>query len=327
MKNGNFMDNYNKNELSGKITDKELAAFESNYATCENHHCGYGLTISKKENENKYIVFQCEYKSDEIIYEWDMDDIFNMSNEEFINKMRSGSELILPNHDESIYKFCKSVSDKCRIDGPLNVIRVNTSSGCNIKCKFCNIRSLKPIYLREKELYFNILEKIRSTKPNLDYLQLTGDGEPFIYKEETLKYIESLTADVCKILVIFSNCTLLDKDDITRIYQAVTKAGIKCQIMCSCSGITSETYEKNHGNNKFDKVVENIKLINEYNLLQNVNFVITPDNLHELEFYKQFWHEKGVTKTSATVIHDYCWPGATKFVYDSAEYKRFIENS
>ena len=30
MKNGNFMDNYNKNELSGKITDKELAAFESN---------------------------------------------------------------------------------------------------------------------------------------------------------------------------------------------------------------------------------------------------------------------------------------------------------
>ena len=63
------MDNYNKNELSGKITDKELAAFESTCAICENHHCGYGLTISKKENKNKYIVFQCEYKSDEIIYE------------------------------------------------------------------------------------------------------------------------------------------------------------------------------------------------------------------------------------------------------------------
>lgn len=309
---------------SNILSLKEKRALNTQ-AFCENLHCGTGLTIAKLENANSFIVYQCEYKSNEYIYNWTTEDILNMSQSEFIEKLRAGVATIPENHDYKVYPSCKALRGECINNGNLDVVRVNVSSACNIKCKFCDIKSLKPIFPKEKELYFDILNKLQNA--HLKYLQLTGDGEPFIYKKETLEFIKTLTTDTCKILVIFTNNTLLDKEDIELIHNVALKTGIKMQIMCSCSAITPETYRTVHCNDNFDKVVENIKLISKYDMLQNINFVIMPDNLHELEFYKQFWLEQGIDKTAATIIHDYCYPGATKFVYDSPEYKRFIENS
>lgn len=314
-----------KNNLIGNSTNKEREAFEATTSPCENLFCEHGVTICKKCNDHKYVAYQCEFKSEEYIYEWTADEIINMSAEKFVNMIRTASETLPKNHDYNVYKFCKSNSKKCYTNGPLNVIRVNTSTACNIKCKFCDIPSMKPVYPEDKELYFNILSKIVENKPHLKYLQLTGDGEPFIYKKETLEFIQTLNTEVCGKLVIFSNCTLLNPEDIELMYNFSQVSGVKIQIMCSCSAITPETYKKVHNNNNFYKVIENIKLINKYNMLQNVNFVITPDNLHELCMYKQFWNENNIIKTSSTVVHDYCWPGATKMVYESAEYKQFIE--
>ena len=315
----------NKCNLVGRISDKEREAFEATTSPCENLFCEHGVTICKKCNEHKYVAYQCEFKSEEYIYEWTADEIINMPAKEFIDLIRKGSESLPKNHDFKVYKYCKSDGNVCYSNGPLDVIRVNTCSACNIKCKFCDIPSMKPVYPEEKEIYFNIISKIIEVKPHLIYLQLTGDGEPFIFKKDTLEFMKTLTPDVCEKLVIFSNCTLLNPEDIELMYEYSKMTGVKNQIMCSCSAITPETYKIMHNNDNFFKVVENIKLINKYDMLQNVNFVITPDNLHELCMYKQFWHEQGVLKTSSTVVHDYCLPGAAKAVYESAEYKRFIE--
>lgn len=313
-----------ENKIIGTCNDKERSAYIMPHK-CENSACGFGLTINKAENEHKYKVFHCEFKSEEsIINDLLAEDIINMSADEFIKMLREASKAVPPNHSKAVFKRCKSKLQECNFSGPLQVVRVNTSTACNIKCKFCDITSAKPIYPEEKLLYFNILEKLRDGKPHLNYLQLTGDGEPFVYKKDTLDYIATLNPDVCKRFVIFTNCTLLNPEDIEFIYNMQEKNKIKVQIMCSCSAITPETYKEIHRNDNFYKVVENIKLINKYDMLQNINFVITPDNLHELSMYKQFWLENGVEKISATVIHDYCWPGATKFVYDSNEYKQFI---
>lgn len=315
-------DSYNNASVDKLLNEQEQNALNS-FSYCENQN--HPLMIAKLEHSDQFIVYHCEYKSNEYVYKWSMDDIFNMSGEEFVDKLYKGYKTTPLNHDSKVYDMCKATVNICKKPGELNKVCVNTSTLCNIKCKFCNIKELKPILPREKELYFDILYKLKNSK--LMEIQLTGDGEPFVYKKDTLEYIDNLTTNDCKQLVIFTNVTLLDEEDIIRMHNASVKSGVKIFIMCSCSAITPETYSIVHGNTNFEKVVNNIKLINEFDMLQNVNFVILPDNLQELEFYKQFWKEKNVTKVSATVVHDYCYPGATKFVYDSAEYKRFIENS
>lgn len=315
-------ENYDRSQAA-LISEKEKRAFEAK-AICENLNDGSGITISRKENSDDYIVFQCEYKSDSYLYKWTEDDIYKMSADELKTKLHTASEMEPPaNFDRRVFSYCKSIHNQCIPNGPLSILSISMTTACNAKCKFCDIKSLKPVKKNEKELYFDILNKIKGIGVNS--LLLTSDGEPFFYKKETLDYIDTLKSDTCKTLIIYTNATLINKDDIKHIYDATTRNGIKCRIMCSCSAITPETYKLVHGTDNFYKVVENIKYINELGLLQNINYVIIPENLHELEFYKQFWHEQGVMKTSSTVVHDYCCKGAAKIVYESAEYRRFIE--
>lgn len=287
------------------------------------------MRIIKKNNtdENLYSVIRCCHKTEEPIYVWSDKDILSMSSEEFMKKLYDGYKILTPEHDYKVYYYCKTKEKECIWnDEYLDTISVSTSVLCNIKCRMCDIISHKKIFPNDKEVYFDILNKIKGQ--NLETIELTSEGEPFIYKEDTLKYIESLTLNDCKRLEIMTNGVLLKEEDILRIFRAKCNSGIDIRFLCSISGITKESYEAVHKNPHFEHVARNAELINALDMLNCINFVIMPDNLHELDFYKQYWEEKNVPrwKCASSVLQDYNYPGATKIVMESAEYKRFKEN-
>lgn len=294
---------------------------------CENGTNELRLIKKNLTDKHEYAVIHCCHRVWEELYVFSEDELLNISKSDFMNKLYECYNLIPQNHDYNTYYYCKTHEKQCIWnDEKLEVVSVSTSPRCNISCRFCDIKSHKSVSKNDKAIYFTILNMLKNN--NLKQIELTSEGEPFIYKEDTLQYIENLTTNDCKRLEIMSNLTLLTEEDILRIYTASLSNDIEIKILASCSGITNETYKLHHNNDNFERVVNNIKLINSLDMLNCINFVITPENLHELDFFKQFWGEKGVKsyKCTATVLVDYCYPvkNATEIVLKSKEYNNYI---
>jgi len=60
-------------------------------------------------------------------------------------------------------------------------------------------------------------------------------------------------------------------------------------------------------------------------MLDFINFVVQFPNLHELEFYKKFWNEHGITNDSKILCTPVIGHDGDKVV-QTVEYKRFIDD-
>ena len=276
-----------------------------------------------KTGYRKIGIVHCCHKENEIIKEFSYDEILAMDAETFINELNTLYYKPYKFHNPKTYFYCKTKEQKCNYsDKFFNSINVSTLNNCNINCIMCDYAKDKTIDAEDKTIYFNILNKVKNKKINK--IVLTEHGEPFFYKNETMDYIKNLTLNDCKYLEIITNTIMLNTEDIYKLAEYFKESKIKPIIICSCSGITEETYKKIHNNNCFEKVVNNIKLLNDLKLLTTVNFVIMKNNLHELGMYKQFWKNYNVTSCTATVVSG---PRYLKEGYDilkSKEYKDYL---
>jgi len=175
------------------------------------------------------------------------------------------------------YKFNKSLS---RID----TIDFGISSFCNFKCVMC-VHD-KSYNQKEEYLYLKLLDYFKNRK-DIKTSILSNKGEPFIYKEATFDYLENSNSNV----EIITNAMLLTQSDIIKL----SKYRSKLKITVSCDGITKETYEKIRVNGNFEKVINNIKLLNNFGLLYKVNYVLQDYNIHEQLDIKKFFENLGVT--------------------------------
>jgi hypothetical protein len=159
-------------------------------------------------------------------------------------------------------------------------------TGCNINCVMCR----DEIHYNKEDVdnYYALLESIKGL--GLDYIMLTNRGEPFLYKERTFKYLESLTKQDCNIVQLITNATLLNDKDIERL----SKLKVRPLIIVSCDGITAETYKKIRRNDNFETVIHNIELLEKYKILNVINIVVSNDNLHELTQMPPFYEKLGI---------------------------------
>lgn len=205
---------------------------------------------------------------------------------------------------------------------PLNRITV-ISNSCNLRCSMCR----EDVYCSqdESENYFGLLEAVRGMA--LEELFLTNGGEPFLHKERTLKYIESLTEKDFKIVGCITNGTTLDDEDIERLAN-LTNVGFFS--MVSVDGITEETYEKVRRNPYFKKVKHNILELNKHGLLRGISVLITEDNLHELNDMPEYWMSNGLRFDQLTFIvcEDVYLPSSSnseKKIMRSKELQEFLK--
>lgn len=248
-------------------------------------------------NENKIGISHCCHYMNELTDIISIEEIYKMTHDEFISYLIHAYKHIPDNHINFIpnYHTCKTHKKSC-IYGKdiLKTVGICISRDCNLACPMCfekNIKNNLKNTEKFKLLYFHLLNKLKGAS-DLG-IRLTGVGEPFFYKKEIFDFLSNLNKTDCNHIEAISNITLLNKTDIKKLYN-ISK-NIPIYITVSCSAITRETYKKVHSADFFDKIVNNIKTLYKYKLLSGINFVIQYANLHELEFYKEFWHEQGIT--------------------------------
>ena len=164
----------------------------------------------------------------------------------------------------------------------INSVNVSIQHTCNLNCIMCGYDH--KIDKEADELYFLVLEQIKNH--NLKFIELTQEGEPFFYKERTLKYLESLTLNDCQIVYIISNITMLNDDDIKRLQKI--NSTIKIHLTASIDGMTKETYEKIRKNANFEKAMHNILALINCGVLKSINFVVFDINQEEIPLALSF---------------------------------------
>lgn len=166
-------------------------------------------------------------------------------------------------------------------------IEIETTTACNIHCKIC-----ENTYWKEKPCMMSYEQflKIMEQFPNLKWIGMTGIGQSLLNPDYRKMIDWILDRDIY--IEIFDNFYNLDKPTIKRW---VKKKFSK--IYCSLDAATHETYKELRVGSDWKKVIENLKYFDKCKKELNqhfpelfFHFIITKDNIHEVEKYVDFVH-------------------------------------
>lgn len=256
-----------------------------------NNYCDKSNRANLIIKDGKIIILNsCCYK--ERMYERKTIDFEELNNDLLLKYYKGRNNLNFYDEDWYPHKFeacfdaeiCNPTMKRNRF-GVINV----GINGCNLNCIMCDLGKNKTQTLKDIDLYYNTLEKIKN-EVHPETILLTCSGEPFFLdKERTLKFIESFDPEDDMKVSIITNATLLFKKDIDRL---IAKKDCIRELIISCDAITKKTYKKIRRNDFFDKVQENIKYFNDNGMKVQVNFVIQKENYNEtfkvIDFYKDY---------------------------------------
>jgi MoaA/NifB/PqqE/SkfB family radical SAM enzyme len=227
------------------------------------------------------------------------EDILVSPTDEFFNKNQnflSGLQKVFSTNPENhnFYpknNLCKN-STFCDFKyQELKQITVSTDL-CNLHCKMCKSTQGMSYFKQTQDAYITILNKLRGA--HLTTLQLSSAGEPFIFKDKLFPWLYSISNDTAKYISFVSNGTLVSPQEIRDLIIHLRKERVILNGMLSCDGITPDTYKEVRGIDAFQRVVDNALELKKFNAIGGINFVITPFNIHEVEYVPEFWLSKGI---------------------------------
>lgn len=165
----------------------------------------------------------------------------------------------------------------------LKTIDVSILESCNLNCTMCEYDHRKNDEMAD--YYFYILNAIKNHQLNKIYL--TQVGEPFFYKRQTMEYLQRLTPNDTKEVIIVTNASLLTDADIELL--AEIHKTVKMRFVISFDGITKTTYETQRVYSNYEKVMHNAIKLNEYRMLIGINYVVNDLTKSELITAYNYW--------------------------------------
>lgn len=159
-------------------------------------------------------------------------------------------------------------------------LELEITTNCPLRCKHCE-HTYFPQEYKGQDLTFDQFKKIVDDTPRLKWLNLTGEGSPFMNRDfmAMLRYAKSKN-----IYIDFSHDFFTFNDNIGR---ALIDMGIE-RIYFSIDGCTKETYENVRQGSDFNKVITNIKRFIE--LKKEMNSPM-PEICFRYAFFKDNWRE------------------------------------
>ncbi|NVL89474.1 MAG: radical SAM protein [Desulfobacterales bacterium] len=159
---------------------------------------------------------------------------------------------------------------------------ISVTNICNSRCTVC--AHGKAMRRDKGALTFSILKRIIGELPNdVRKIYLMKQGEPFLSRnlERFVSYIRKQKPHVH--IALHTNGILAKKERVEKILPEINSMGI------SISAISTETYKKVHGVNKFELVKRNLKDISEILLRMEskkkphvfIDYVSQKNNAHE----------------------------------------------
>jgi molybdenum cofactor biosynthesis enzyme MoaA len=162
-------------------------------------------------------------------------------------------------------------------------IQFEASTSCNANCKFCPRSDItRPKGQMSDELFKKIIAESKAFQ-NTEIVPFLN-GEPFIFPR-IWEWLDYMRDNDCRVY-IFTNAEFIDVDRIVK-YPNIR------YICCSINAATKETHQKIMRGPNYDKVVANVEdLIKKAPFPVYVSMVVTSDNQHEFEAFKQKWGKR-----------------------------------
>lgn len=185
-----------------------------------------------------------------------------------------------PKRQENYLKY--QAADRGEVLDYLPVmLDIENVSRCNYHCTMCQVSDWEG-YKRADDMSFEDYQALIDSQYGLIEIKLQGMGEPLLGN----CYFEMIEYARAKHIWVRSttNASILHFQD---NYKRLIDTDI-CELQVSVDGTTKETYEKIRRGGRFEKVVENCRLLNEYCRDTNRKrtrmwTVVQQDNFSELE--------------------------------------------
>ena len=147
---------------------------------------------------------------------------------------------------------------KCYLEKKIKQVDVGISHACNMHCMNCFFKEHKDTP-EMKKAYFDTLYKIKGHQ--LDTIMMNNGGEVFVYYDEIIEYLKSLTPNDTRQVTFVTNLVLLNEERFKELKQISESTRVTYFFLPSVDGIKKESYEAIRLGGKFEKITENLHLL------------------------------------------------------------------
>ncbi len=183
-------------------------------------------------------------------------------------------------------------------------IHLEVNDTCNLNCRMC-ARQSDDFPRNRGEMDIEVVQRLVPWFEYAGYVGLAGNGEPFLHSR-IFEIIEMITATGA-VPSIVTNATLLDKERVDTLIQSPPVL-----LLASIDGATSETYEYIRKGADFNKVVAQLRYLEEQKRQRGVSFpvlnfvvCVMEQNVRELSRIVELAHSVGATLVIAQNILPY----------------------
>ena len=181
-------------------------------------------------------------------------------------KIRGNSIEETPEYKEYRRQWVDNPKNHIVNDFPIH-LDIEINPHCNLRCVMCfqSFAPLKSGYMTE-ELFRKIIDE--GTKNGLKSIKLQYRGEPLLHPK-VAEFVDYAKKKGVIEVMFNTNANLLNEKMARKLIEAKMD-----KIICSIDGYTSDVYEKVRIRGNFDKVVENLKRLQELKKEMNVDYPI-----------------------------------------------------
>lgn len=248
------------------------------------------VTLTYDDNTNRIVVSSCGCR--EPLDEYYDDFSFSADAEDYYEELL---KIVNKNKGKPIFNVtrghCTQANNKhrtfpysCSFPSVIEGIEASIFSVCNHSCPMCQKRRhLNKNIERRNYIWSKILKMIKGKR--LKLFRVDAEGEPFI-SEDLLVFLENATTNDFKYFKCVSNLDIDIKRTIN-IFERFRREGITWHFMGSMSSCKKDLWEKIHRGGKFEDFMSNVKTLLDHNILNGLNYVKQPLNMHEGEYLKE----------------------------------------
>lgn len=216
-----------------------------------------------------------------------------------------------------------NISKSGKISGMPVSLSIEPAAICQLRCPECALGSnqlIRSNKLMDFDLYKRIIDEVG---PNLLYLLLYFQGEPFL----SPTIFDMITYANTKNIY---TATSTNAQNINQtVASKIVKSGLK-KIIISLDGVTQETYETYRVGGNLNKTLQAIEFINAEKKAQNSRFpaielqmIVFRHNEHEIEAFKKIAQKMKVQKITIKTAQIYNYTEKTELIPTIKKYSRY----
>ena len=216
-----------------------------------------------------------------------------------------------------------NVSKSGNINGMPVSLSIEPAAICQLHCPECALGSnqlIRSNKLMDFDLYKKVIDEV---EPNLLYLLLYFQGEPFLSPTifDMITYADNKN--------IYTATSTNGQSIDQTVASKIVKSGLK-KIIISLDGVTQETYETYRIGGNLNKTLQAIEFINAEKKAQNSRFpaielqmIVFRHNEHEIETFKKIAQKMKVQKITIKTAQIYNYTEKTELIPTIKKYSRY----